>query len=322
MLGVARVPAVAMALIMSLSAAVKVDKVAYQGWPNCYRVSNGEIEAIVTGDIGPRVMRFGFVGGQNFFKEYREQLGKTGEEKFQLRGGHRVWKAPEDPIATWAPDNVPVEVRITENGVVAREPVEPLTGLQKEIDVEMEPSGTRVTVTHRIVNKTLFTLEFAPWAMTMLAQGGLEITGFPPRGKHPDNLEVTNPLSMWAYTDLSDKRLTITRKYLMLRQDPKNAQPQKVGLFNPKTWAAYLLNGDLFMKSYEADPRKTYTDFGCSFETFTSDEFLEMETLGPTAKVAPGESVTHVEHWSLHKGIRLAELTDAELDRVIGPLVP
>ena len=64
----------------------------------------------------------------------------------------------------------------------------------------------------------------------MLAQGGLEITGFPPRGKHPDNLEVTNPLSMWAYTDLSYKRLTLTRKYLLLRQDPNNAQPQKVGL--------------------------------------------------------------------------------------------
>jgi hypothetical protein len=127
---------------------------------------------------------------------------------------------------------------------------------------------------------------------------------------------------MWAYTDLSDKRLTITRKYLMLRQDPTNSQPQKVGLFNPKTWAAYLLSGDLFLKSYDADPRKTYTDFGCSFETFTSDEFLEMETLGPTSKVAPGESVTHVEHWSLHKGVRLAALNDAELDRVIGPLVP
>ena len=185
MLGVARVPVVAGALIVSLAAAVKVDKVAYQGWPNCYRVSNGEIEAIVTGDIGPRVMRFGFVGGRNFFKEYGEQLGKTGEEKFQLRGGHRVWKAPEDPIATWAPDNAPVEVRITEKGVVAREPVEPLTGLQKEIAVEMEPSGASVTVTHRIANKTLFTLEFAPWAMTMLAQGGLEIAGFPRAANTP-----------------------------------------------------------------------------------------------------------------------------------------
>jgi len=102
MLGVTRISVAALVIGMSLGAAVKVDKVAYQGWPNCYRVSNGGIEAIVTGDIGPRIMRFGFVGGQNFFKEYREQLGKTGEEKFQLRGGHRVWKAPEDPIATWA----------------------------------------------------------------------------------------------------------------------------------------------------------------------------------------------------------------------------
>ena len=52
--------------------------------------------------------RFGFVGGQNLFKEYADQMGKSGEEKFQLRGGDRVWKAPEDPIATWAPDNLPV----------------------------------------------------------------------------------------------------------------------------------------------------------------------------------------------------------------------
>jgi hypothetical protein len=90
---------------------VKVDKVEYKGWHNCYRVSNGEIEAIVTADVGPRIIRFGFVGGQNLFKEFAEQLGKTGEAEFQLRGGSRVWKAPEDPVATWAPDNVPVAIQ-------------------------------------------------------------------------------------------------------------------------------------------------------------------------------------------------------------------
>ena len=96
---------------MSVLAAVKVDKVEYKGWKNCYRITNGEVEVIVTGDVGPRVIRFGFVGGQNLFKEYVEQLGKSGEEKFQARGGDRVWKAPEDPIATWAPDNVAVTIK-------------------------------------------------------------------------------------------------------------------------------------------------------------------------------------------------------------------
>lgn len=76
-------------------AEVKVEKIEYKGWHNCYRVTNGEIELVVTGDVGPRIIRFGFVGGQNMFKEFAEQLGGTNEEKFQLRGGDRVWKAPE-----------------------------------------------------------------------------------------------------------------------------------------------------------------------------------------------------------------------------------
>src|ERR1700685_2318973 len=123
-------------------AAVKVDKIEYKGWRNSYRVSNGEVELVVTSDVGPRVIRFGFVGGQNLFKEFAEQLGGTGEPKAQLRGGDRVWKAPEDPIATWAPDNVPVAIELTPTGLIAREPIEPLTNLQKEIEISMASSGT------------------------------------------------------------------------------------------------------------------------------------------------------------------------------------
>src|SRR5262249_466855 len=161
---------------------------------------------IVTADVGPRVIRFGFVGGQNLFKEYAEQLGKAGEDKFQLRGGDRVWKAPEDSIATWAPDNVPVEISVSANGLIARPPVEPLTHLQKEIEVKMAASGSEVTVIHRIANQTLFPLEYSVWSLTMMAQGGVAVSGFPPRGRHPINLEATNPLVMWAYTNLADKR--------------------------------------------------------------------------------------------------------------------
>src|ERR1039457_6960536 len=83
-------------LTMSASAAVKIEKTSYQGWPNCYRISNGVVEAIVTGDVGPRVMRYGFVGGQNLFKEYKEQLGKSGEPEWKARGGPPPAIAPRD----------------------------------------------------------------------------------------------------------------------------------------------------------------------------------------------------------------------------------
>ncbi len=305
----------------NLLAAVRVEKTEYKGWHNCYRVTNGEIELVVTGDVGPRIIRFGFVGGQNLFKEFPDQLGKSGEEKFQLRGGDRVWKAPEDPIATWAPDNVPIEIQVTENGLIAREPVEPLTHLQKEIEIRLATTGNSVTVIHRITNRSLFTLEFAPWALTMMAPGGIAVTGFPPRGRHPINLEATNPLVMWAYTDLSDPRWKFTKKYLVLRQDPNNSEAQKLGMFNKDTWAAYVLHDEAFIKRAQSDPTKTYPDFGCSFETFTNNDFLEVETLGPLGKVDPGHTVEQVEHWALYRNVKVSEFTDQELDRVLLPLV-
>ena len=306
---------------VNLRAEVKVEKTSYKGWQNCYRVSNGQIELIVTGDVGPRLIRFGFVGGQNLFKEFADQIGKSGEEKFQLRGGDRVWKAPEDPIATWAPDNVPVQITPTANGLIARAPVEPLTSLQKEIEVSMSATSNEVTVTHRITNRGLFTLEFSAWALTMMAPGGQEIIGFPPRGHHPQNLEVTNPLSMWAYTNLADPRWKFTRKYLTLRQDPNNSDPQKLGTFNADSWAAYLLNGEVFIKRAKADPTATYPDFGCSMETFTNNEFLEVETLSPMSKVAPGKTIENLEHWSLHRNVTLPAITDDAIDAAILPLV-
>jgi hypothetical protein len=155
----------------------------------------------------------------------------------------------------------------------------------------------------------------------MMAPGGMAISGFPPRGKHPAVLEPTNPLVMWAYTDLSDKRWTFTKKYLVLRQDAAITEPQKLGMFNQRTWGAYVLNGEAFVKQVQSDPTRAYPDFGCSFETFTNSEFLEIETLGPLTKVVPGKTIEQVEHWSLHRDIRIRELTDDSLDKIFVPIL-
>jgi hypothetical protein len=314
--------AIALAFSLGAMAAVKIEKTNYKGWPNSYRISNGEVEVVVTSDIGPRVIRYAFPGGQNLFKEFTEGLGKSGEATWQLRGGHRIWIAPEDAVRTYAPDNGPVHISIKGDVLEATEPTEPLTGLEKQITVKMASGGTGVEVLHRIRNTTQKTIELAPWALTMMAQGGTGIHGFPPRGTHPQVLAPSNPLVMFAFTDLTDKRWQFTKKYLILRQDPNNhGQPQKLGSFNAHTWAAYLLGSDLFIKHYEADPKRTYPDFNASFETFTNADFLEQETLGPMTKLAPGASVDHIERWTLHKNVRIREWNDAELDRVLLPLV-
>jgi hypothetical protein len=308
-------------IAMPLSAAVKVEKAAYKGWPNCYRISNGEVELVLTSDIGPRIMRYGFVGGQNLFKEFNEQLGKSGEAEWQARGGHRLWVGPEVLPVTYALDNGPVKVEVRGGEVEAVQPVEKETGLQKSILIRLAPTGSKVELIHRIRNATNFALDFAPWTLTMMAQGGIGITGFPPRGKHPEMLAPTNPLVMWAYTDFSDPRWTFTSKYVALRQDAKAATPQKLGHFNADTWGAYLLGSDLYVKKYKADPSKTYPDFGCSYETFTNADFLELETVGPLTRVEPGKTVEHVETWTLHRNVSIPQWNDATLDRVLLPFI-
>ncbi|MDX2153793.1 MAG: hypothetical protein SFV54_23830 [Bryobacteraceae bacterium] len=313
--------AIGLVLAMSLSAAVKVEKVAYQGWPNCYRVTNGEVEVVVTSDIGPRIMRYAFVGGRNFFAEFKDALGKSGEKEWVARGGHRIWIGPEDPVYTYAPDNAPVQVRVTPDGLEATQPVEPLTGVEKQIVVKMASTGGKVEVIHRLTNRGAMPLEFAAWALTMMAPGGVGVTGLPPRGTHPKDLAPANPLVMWPYTDLSDPRWVFTSKYIVLKQDPAAKSPQKIGHWNPDTWGAYLLGGEAFLKRYKPVEAARHPDFGTSYQTFTNAEMLEIETMGPLVKLAPRKTVEHVEQWSLHRGVKGEKWTDAELDRALLPLL-
>lgn len=296
-----------------------VEKVPYAGWPNCYRLTNGETELVVTTDIGPRVMRYSFVGGQNLFVEIADQLGKSGEPWWAMRGGHRLWASPEVKPDTYALDNGPVEATVSEGEISLLQAVEPETGLQKEISVAYEPAGG-VKVTHRISNKGEQSRRLAPWALSQMAKGGAGIVALPARGGHSEQLLPTNPLVMWAYTNFADKRWQFTNKYIILRQDAAVHSPQKTGLFNLNTRAAYLLGSELFIKRSQAEMGAVYPDFHCSFEIFTNGDFLELETLGPLADLAPGGTVEHVERWSLHGNIRLTGLTESEIERAIEPL--
>lgn len=315
-----RILIAAVLMAMTVQAQVKVEKVAWKGWPNCYRISNGEVELIVTSDVGPRVMHYALAGGQNVLKEFAEQMGKSGEAEYQLRGGHRLWVAPEALETSWALDNGRVKIETRADGLTVTQPVDS-AGFEKSIKITMAATGSAVTLEHKAVYSGVKPLEMAPWTLTMMAPGGRAITGFPPRGTHPKDLLPTNPLVLWAYTNLADKRWAFYEKYLTLRQDPAVAKPQKLGSFNADSWGAYALGDVLFTKRTEAFANRRYPDFGCSFETFTNGDMLEMEFLGPLRRLTKGQTATMTEHWTLRRGVDFGSWTEADLDRVLGPVL-
>ena len=291
-----------------MKSSVTIKKIAYRGWKNCCRISNGKVELIVTTDVGPRVIRFGFIGGQNLFKEYDAQLGKRGGKAWRIYGGHRLWHAPEDSKRTYFPDNSPVTVEQRAGKVCFIQPVETTTGIQKEIEIKLAPNRASVELVHRLRNTGAWPVELAPWALSVMAPGGTGIIPLPARGSHPKDLLPGNLLTLWLYTDMSDRRWTWGRQYILLRQDssPKS-QPQKLGALVPDGWAGYALNGQLFVKKFACFAGANYADYGCNFETFTNHEMLEVETLGPFTKIAPGQTVEHTETWSLFDNVPAPE---------------
>jgi len=149
---------------------MNIEKVSWGGWPNCYRLSNDDVELIVTTDVGPRVMRYAFIGGPNVFLELADELGKSGETEFRPRGGHRVWCAPERYPLSWAPDNQPVEVRVQgTNTIELTAPVEPLSGVRKTLLIRLAAAGTAVMVHHRIENTLSWDIELAAWPLSIRA---------------------------------------------------------------------------------------------------------------------------------------------------------
>ncbi len=297
-----------------------MEKITYHGWPNCVRLANNTIELVVTTDVGPRIIHFGFVGGENEFATVPDQLGQTGGDVWQIYGGHRFWHAPEAQPRTYFPDNAPVTVEAHAGFVRFIQPPESTTGLQKEIDITLSPSGAQATVTHRLTNHTLWPVELAPWALSVMAPGGTAVLPLPPRGSHAENLLPNTRLILWPYTNMADPRWHWGERYILLRQEPGNAVSQKVGAFVPDGWVGHVRNGRFFCKTFVVQPDAVYPDLDVNVELFTCDFMLEVETLGPLVTLPPGTAVTHTENWFLFSGVP-TPTTDADVAAHISPLL-
>lgn len=297
-----------------------MEKLNYKGWPNCYRLSNSQIDLVVTTDVGPRVIRLGFIGAENEFKEFPDQVGQTGGDTWRSFGGHRLWHAPEHIQRTYYPDNLPIAVQQQAGFTRLIQPVETTTGIQKELDIQLSPDSAHVKVIHRLRNTNLWSIELAVWALSVMEMGGVAILPLPPRGSHSENLVPANSLSMWAYSDMADPRWTWGRNFIMLRQDPKAENPQKIGAMVPDGWMAYARGGHLFVKKVSYMPGAVYPDLGCSMETFTNDQLLEVESLSPVTRLEPGATVEHVEDWYLFKDVPLPQ-NEEEIRKYVAPKV-
>jgi len=282
-----------------------VERIRYLDLPNCIRLSNGEVEVIVSTDVGPRILHYSLVGGENIFGLHADAEVETALGRFKPYGGHRLWVAPENMPNSYAPDNSPIEYEFNEarNSIRLKQAVENVTKTQKEIIVTLNEMGSGVSINHKITNCGAKTIEIAAWALTIMRGGGEALIPNEPFAAYDaETLLPIRNLTLWSYTDLSDSRWQFDKDFIRLRVDGEKSEPQKIGVLNKQGWAAYQFQNLQFIKQFDSIENVVYPDMNSNTELYTAGDFIEIESLAPLKKVKPNQSTKHIEHWELKKG--------------------
>ncbi len=281
-----------------------MEKIRYLDLPNCIRLSNGEVEVIVSTDVGPRILHYSIIGGENIFGLHATAKVETALGEFKPYGGHRLWAAPESMPNSYAPDNSPIEYEFDagKNSIRLTQPVENVTKTQKEIVVTLDETGSGVSVNHKITNCGADTIEIAAWALTIMRGGGEALIPNEPFAAYAaETLLPIRNLTLWSYTDLSDSRWRFDKNFICLRVDEEKSEPQKIGVLNKQGWAAYRFERLQFIKRFDFVENAVYPDMNSNTELYTAGNFVEIESLAPLQKVEPNESTEHIERWKLWK---------------------
>ena len=297
---------------------MKSSKTDYRGGA-ALKLATRALELVVTTDCGPRVISLRSSTGKagNLFLELPADAKPF--HGFYLRGGHRLWHAPEDIVRSYQPDDAPLAVKPLAKGVAVMQPVEEKTGLQKGLKVELLGERT-VKVTHTLTNRGLWAVEVAPWSLTMFRPGGIGVLSLHPKGDHAKGDLLPNyALVPWTFTDLSLPVWQMHRNFIGI-DVVKATYAQKLGITNYPGWSAYWSAGTTFVKYAPVLRGVSYPDLGSAFEVFTNGEMIELETLGALAKLEPGKTATHTEFWTLLDGLP-KPTTNAAFDEALAPAV-
>ncbi len=265
--------------------------------------SSDSLRLEVLAEAGPRVVGLFLAGlARNLLAESPEVSWNTPYGPYYLRGGHRLWHAPEATPRSCMPDNRGVVIEELLGEVWLHQPTEPLTGITKAIGLRLHPDRPAVTLWHRVQNDGPWPVELAPWAITQLPLGGVVV--LPQPEPSSDRVRPNRRLVFWPYTCWNDARLHGGDDYLLVTT-PTPAQPFKIGYLNTAGWAGYWWQDIFFCKRFTPAPEQPYPDWGCNVEVYADDSYVELETLAPLSRLEPGQAALHTEVWELYRGAAL-----------------
>lgn len=295
--------------IATTHARVTVTRTNYHGWPDALVLNNGKVAAVVVPSLG-RVMQFGFVGEEGVFWENPALLGTTADGQLMVWaakdwvnfGGDKTWPSPEADWSLftnrkgWRPppafDGWPSEARVKGNSVTLVTAEDPFYGAVAERKIELHSSRPEMTITTTYRRVKGEPAVMGIWVITQLKEPVGLFAPLPKKSVFKDGVTLLGPTV--------PPSLKIENGLLSLMRNPKAAH--KIGLdADSLLWVSekHALRID--------SPRVAkgdYPDKGSSTEIYTSADplpYIEMETLGPLAKMKVGDTIKRSNTYKLYR---------------------
>ena len=301
------------------AAPVTVTPIAYHGWANAVRLSNGVVEVVIVPRIG-RIMAVAWAGQPQTSPIYQNpgEQGKPAPPEAPFPkvwanfGGDKVWPSPQSDWPQhqptgWPPDPAfdtgPYVVSRVHNGVRLTGPVSPYYGIRVMRDITLRPRGAWVDIHDTFVRVrpgvgTGANLPVGIWSVCQVRGDAAVFLPLETHHAFPGSgytrLQSTTPLAhpLWQ---AAQGMLTV--------QWAKGVSG-KVGVDDRAGWLACLYGGNqLFAVQFQRALHGQYPDNGCDAEVYINGDpatpYLEMELLGRLAHLRPGQSLARSLTWHL-----------------------
>ena len=252
--------------------------IPYAGWENCIHLTNTVCEAVISTTVGPRILRYGKVGGPNLLHVDEFAAGQTEETKTWRAYAGRSFDAIIDGDIFLPPENVSVGYTLGADRIDF-DTVQ-FDGVSKTISIRMCRRGG-LEIKHTLTNTSDVTKTVTLTGDTMLPSGGvaaMPLTKAPVKGGERPELKQGEKLSLI---------------------EPDQVFPSEFEVCGhaDELWCGYFHQGQLFIMTSPEVEGSYANDVNVSFSA--NPRRVKVTSYSPEVTLAPGESVTHTEVWNV-----------------------
>ena len=248
-----------------------------------YQLAFGDVIFEVDSQAGARVSKLS-LGGTDMIVSSGTAADKTDWGSVFWASPRSSWSTPQQWPPPTAFDNAAYPGGISGNDLLFNGPTDSTMGLSFTKDYSADAASGWITIVYTI-NATK-ALKAGPWEDTRVPRGGIV---FYPAGtaltKGPLTMTTTAGINWF---DDASKSAT----------SPDGSKAYGDGASG---WAAYALNGILFLKKYTDQPASALAPSEGEVDIYPGTGFLEFEVLGPYTSIAAGANLPWTIKWRIVK---------------------